>query len=369
MLPEAPNPAVLQLAEAFGREYVEKRTEFKHYARFYDLILERTRDAHATPDLPDALLDLDERTIRRKVSELRELMETAARQDKLTSILSIEEARAGRQSEEVRLRRNTFVLKPHLELPDFYLRKWWSGLFPNTPGSRALPVSILYPTVDSVQGRILAAQGDWQVVKHFSRTFWMNGIACDDQDAGSYTAEPDEAERNLVLVGNSDSNHVISQVTFPENLVWRTLADSTITEGGKVRWRDGDPGAPRTVYAVVSTFASRWNRKSRLWLFEARHDRALEAVARYFSEPENLEDLAGALNMSPSEDFPAALQLVFSMDVNRQNQLMGANGNIQLVESSSRITPRGEDPAGPAARLPARSQESKILPMKARRRA
>lgn len=369
MLPEAPNPAVLHLAEAFGREYVEKRPEFKHYRRFYDAIHARTRDPQTAPDLPDVLLDLDERTIRRKISELRELMEDVARRDKLTNILSIEEARAGRQSEEVKLRRNTFVLKPHLELPDFYLRKWWTGLFPNMPGLRALPVSILYPTVDSVEGRILAAQGDWQVVKHFSRIFWMHGVACDDQDAGSYTTEPDEAERNLVLVGNSDSNHVISQVTYPDELVWRTQPDSTIVERGKVRWRDGDPGATRTVYALVSTFASRWNRKSRLWIFEARHDRALEAVARYFSDAENLEELAGALNMSPTDEFPAALQLVFSMDINRQNQLIGANGNIQLVEPSHRIAPRGDDPAGPASRLPAGIEERKILPMKARRRA
>ncbi len=369
MLPEAPNPVVLQLAEAFGREYVEKRPEFRNFARLYDAVHARTRDPKASADLPEVLLDMDERTIRRKVSELRELLEETARRDKLTNILSIEEARSGRHSEEVKLRRNTFILKPHLELPGFYLRKWWTGLFPNMPGLRALPVSILYPTVDAVKGRILAAQGDWQVVKHFSRIFWVNGIACDDQDAGSFTADPDEAERNLVLVGNSDSNHVISQVTFPEELVWRTHPDCAITDGGKVRWQDGESGAPRTVYALVSTFASRWNRKSRLWMFEARHDRALEAVARYFAEPENLEDLAGALNMSPTDEFPAALQLVFSVDVNRQNQLIGGTGNVQLVEASHRIAPRGEDPAGPAMRLPAGVQERKVLPMKARRGA
>ncbi len=372
MSTDAPNP-VLQLAEAFGREHVEKRLDFKDYVPLYDAILQRTQNPSA-PDLKDIFVDLDERAIRREVGELRGLIEKTAREQQMQSILSIEEGRAGRQTDDLKRKRHTFLLKPHLELPDFYLRKWWSGLFPNIPGVRALPVSILYPTIETVkdggENRILSAQGDWQIVKHFARTFWMSGVACDDQDAGGYTGEPDEADRNLLLVGHPHSNHVIDQVTFPDELPLRCTVDRVITDGGmKLRWADGEPGTPRTVYACVSAFPCLWNKKARLWIFEARHDRALEALARYFSTPANLNDLAGKLGVGPLDEFPSHLQLVFSIEVNRQNQLIGADGGIQLVHSIYRA-PAGPSPKLPQAteQRPATSPNSNIVPMQSRRR-
>lgn len=359
MAPDLDIP-VLRQAEAFGREYVDKRPELAEFRPIFAAIFERTRDANAL-DL-SVTLALDDRALRRKVQALREALVAIGEAEELLYILTIEEAKAGHQTAELKRSRHTFVLHPNLQLKDFYLRKWWSSLFPNTPGAESRSVCVVYPTFD--QGlRVLASQGDLQLVKHLSRSLWTNGVECDDQEASLYSNDPDEADRHLILTGNELSNHVIAEVTFPEDLPLRCL-EKGITDGKQQRWADGEPGAPRTVHALVTTCKCKWS-KARLWIFEAHHDRALEGVARYFADARKIESLAKALGLSPADEFPPSLQLVFTINVNRQNQLRGADGEIALAHVLNT-----QQAPSPAPRFPASQQEKKtteVVTMKKRR--
>ena len=365
------NPTLRQ-AEAFRREYVEKRPELLEHRPLFDAIFERTSNADAA-DLKDVFGEWDERTLRRKVQALRVALEAIAKEEELLYILTIEEGRPGHQTAELKRSRQTFLLRANLDLKDFYVRKWWSSAFPNTPGAERRGVCLVYPTLDRESTRVLASQGDLQLVKHFSRSLWMNGVECDDKEAGFFSDDPDEADRHLILSGNEASNHVIAEVTFPDELPLRcgetsinletATAVSGINDGDKQKWADGEPGMPRTVHALVTACKCRWS-QARLWIFEARHDRALEAVARYFADPRKVEALAKALNLSPTDEFPAELQLVFAVNVNRQNQLRGADGEISLAH-----TVRKEQ-APPPPRFPAVKEEktlAAVLPMKKRR--
>ena len=359
MVPELDIPVVRQ-AEAFGREYVDKRPDLAEFRPLFAAILERTRSAKAAG--LNVTFEWDDRTLRRKVQALRDAFVEIGKTEELLYILTIEEARAGHQTAELKRSRHTFILLPNLELKDFYLRKWWSGLFPNTPGADSRGVCIVYPTIERGE-RVLASQGDLQMVKHLSRSLLANGVECDDQEASIYSNEPDEADRHLILTGNESSNHVIAEVTFPDELPLRCLEES-ITDGEQQRWSDGEPGVPRTVHALVTTCKCKWS-KARLWIFEARHDRALEGVARYFADSRKIESLAKALNLSPADEFPPSLQLVFTINVNRQNQLRGADGEIALAHALNiRRTPP------PAPRFPAVKEEKNtaaVVTMKKRR--
>lgn len=360
MIPlELDNP-VLRQAEAFRREFVDKRSELLEFRPLFDAIFERTRSADAA-DLKDVFTDWDERTLRRKVQALREAMEAIAEEEELLFILTIEEGKPGHQTAELKRSRQTFLLRANLKLKDFYVRKWWSTAFPNTPGVERRGVCLVYPTLDIASGRVLASQGDLQLVKHLSRSLWMNGVECDDKEAGFFNDDPDEADRHLILSGNETSNHVIAEVTLPATLPLR-CDETSINDGDKQKWSDGEPGAPRTVFALVTACPCKWS-KARLWIFEARHDRALEAVARYFADSRKVEALANALGLSPTDEFPPELQLVFAVNVNRQNQLRGADGEISLVHMVGQQPPK--QPAEPP-RIPA-SSTAPVYTMKKRR--
>jgi hypothetical protein len=344
MSTEAQNP-VLILAEAFGRQYVAEREEFAEYRIYYAALLDRTKNPGG-PDLKEMFRDLDDRTVRRIVSELRVLIERVGREEQLPNLLSIEEGRSGHQTEELRRRRQTFRVIPNVDLPGFYLRKWWSGVFPNIPGARRLEVKVLYPTVEQPDGRISTGLGDWQIVKNFSRAMMQyGGIRCEDQAACDYTADPEEADTHLILSRSKDPNHVIEQLEFPKSLPLRcSTSEGKISgEGAPTTWQDGEPRVPRSVHVLVSTFQCRFS-SARLWIFEAAHDRALEAIARYFANAERLKELAGSLNVGPSDDFPAELQLVFSVQLNRQSQLRGVDGEIKLEYATHRVEPRVDPP-------------------------
>jgi hypothetical protein len=360
MTQEFDNP-VLRQAAAFRREYVEKRPELLEYRPLFDAILERTANAEAL-DLKDTFPDWDERTVRRKVQSLREALETIAEDEELLYILTIEEGKPGHQTAELKRSRQTFLLRANLKLKDFYVRKWWSAAFPNTPGGQRRGMCLVYPTVEIKEThRVLASQGDLQLVKHLSRSLWMNGVECDDKEAAFFHDDPDEADRHLILTGNETSNHAIAQVTRPGKLAFR-CGEKAIS-GNKRRWEDGEPETPRTVYALVTTCKCAWS-EARLWIFEARHDRALEAVARYFADSRQVEALAKELNLSPTDEFPKELQLVFAINVNRQNQLRGADGEISLVHAEHE-TPR--QPLEPPKQPVAKQTVGVVLPMKKRR--
>lgn len=356
MTQELDNP-VLRQAQAFRREYVEKRPELQDFRPLFDAIFERTSNADAA-DLKDVFTDWDERTLRRKVQALREAMEAIAKSEELLYILTIEEGKAGHQTAELKRSRQTFLLHANLKLRDFYVRKWWSAAFPNTPGAERRGVCLVYPAMDVQDShRVLASQGDLQLLKHFSRSLWMNGVECDDKEAAFFNDDPDEADRHLILSGNETSNHVIAEVTRPGKLEFR--CEERSIEGKGHRWEDGEPGTPRTVYALVTVCPCKWS-KARLWIFEARHDRALEAVARYFADSRKVEALAKELNLSPTDEFPDELQLVFAINVNRQNQLRGADGEIALVHAEREIPQQPVEP-------PKKAPSAVVLPMKKRR--
>lgn len=356
MAPEVDNPVIRQ-AEAFGRLYVDTIPELRDLRPIFDAILARTRSEEA-PELKNLFADLDERTLRRRVETLREWLEEISREQKFLWILSVEEGRAGHQTSELKRTRHTFLLHANTELHNFYLRKWYSPVFPNTPGVEPLKAALVYPTID--QGdRILASQGDLQLTKHITRALWMNGAECDDMESWSFKDDPDEADRHLILTGNETSNHVIAQVTRDGELALRCLEDG-VTDGKQRVWRDGPANQPRSVHALVTVCKSKWT-NARLWIFESYHDRALEAVGRFFSDTKKIASLAAELNLSPADEFPATLQLVFTVDVNRQNQLRGAEGGIRLAHSSYKAPP---------PRFPVATQEkpvSNVVPMKKRR--
>jgi hypothetical protein len=247
-----------------------------------------------------------------------------------------------------------------VDLPGFYLRKWWSGVFPNIPGARRLEVKKLYPIFEQPDGRLLSGLGDWQLVKHLSRSMMQyGGVRCDDHAACDYTADPEEADTHLILSGNRDSNHVMEQLEYPASLPLRCSSSEARIHGKGIAnvWEDGEPGMPRPVHALVSSFKCRFS-SARLWLFEASHDRALEATARYFSDPDCFKELAGSLNVGPGDEFPPELQLVFSIQLNRQNQLRGADGQIRLEHTTHRVEPRLEPP------VPKPPSKAEIVPIR-----
>ena len=358
--PEVDNNPVIQLAQAFARVHLDTRPDLREYRPLFDAILARTASEFA-PEIKTLFADLDDRTLRRRVESLNAAIESICKACKMLSILSIEEGRPGHQTAELKRSRHTFQLHPNTGLQDFYVRKWWSPLFPNTPGVEPLGVSILYPTVD--QGdRVLASQGDLQLVKHLTRSLWMNEVACDDEESSAFKDDPDEADRHLILSGNEEANHVIAQVTLPSDLTLRLRGDM-IADGATRVWRDGDAGMPRSVHALVTVCKSQWT-DARLWIFEARHDRALEAVGRFFADARKLAGLAAELGLKGEDKFPASLQLVFAVDVNRQNQLRGADGGIRLAHTSFQKT------SDPTPRQPAMREVKRtatVLPMKKRR--
>jgi hypothetical protein len=349
------NP-ILRQAEAFRREYVEKRPELLEYRPLFDAIFERTRTNGEAPDLKDVFVELewDDRTLRRKVQALREALEAIAIEEKLLYILTIEEGKAGHQTADLKRKRQTFTLLANIDLKDFYVRKWWSSIFPNNPGAERRGVCVVYPTIAD-GSRILASHGDLQLVKHLSRSLWLNGVECDDKEA-SMSDRPDEADRHLILTGNEASNPAIVKVSLPKALPLRLESDA-INDGGDLSWTDGKEG-PRTVHALVTTCPCKWS-KARLWLFEACHDRALEAVARYFSDAEKMRLLANALGLSPVDEFPAELQLVFAISVNSENQLRGADGDITLVHTVR----QAQAPTPSPRRFPAVKEEKPMAPL------
>jgi hypothetical protein len=319
---------VVKLAEAYRLECVSTTPALRKRQELFDLILERTKHPTADKDIIDTQSEAEDRTLRRNIAALRVALEEIGKKQGLPFLLSIHEAGSGRPTDEVKLIRNTFYLKPNSDLVDFPLKKVWGPLFPNNPSRIKPTIKYLY-TANSfgLEDRALTPVGDWQFVMRLFRAFSQHGINCLDQEALE-AESPNEAQSHMILCGNSASNIAIREVRFPSTLPLRCDGKGRIGE----EWVDERGEGVRNVYALVTMMRVPDNPDFHLWIFEASHDRALQAVGDYFVDSDKLASLVTALSLQPDEAFPKEVQLVFSMRVNAQNYVLG--GSMKLVDHS-----------------------------------
>jgi len=333
MLPDPADNSTIQVVEDHLHEYENTITELKRYRHILDIVLERSRTP-GYPDIKDILPDLDERVIRRQLNEVRNILEEAGRQHQLLYLLSIEEGRPGYQRDDARKKRNTFYFKPNQSLQDFHTRKAWWHLFPNMPGGKKHRVRILSSLV-RVGSRILTSVGDLAIAEKLGAFFSRSGVDFSKEEIPTDDRLPNAPDTHLILAGNPHWNQLIGKVLYPETLSMRCDGNGNI---GK--FRDQKDGDVRSVFALFSTFPAYYNKHARLSLFEASHDRALEAVAGYFSDEESLKELAKSLYVDAGVNYPQPLQLVFRVFVDQRDQLLGPSGGIELAYSSHTPAPR-----------------------------
>jgi hypothetical protein len=327
MLPDPADNSNIQVVEDHLREYEITVAGLKKHRQILDIVLERTRNPEY-PDIKDILPDLEDRSIRRNLTDVRNLLEEAGRKSQLPYLLSIEEGRPGYQSSDARRKRNTFYFKPNLSLPDFYTRKAWTHLFPNMPGGKKHRIRIL-STLVRMGSRVLTSVGDLAIAEKLGAFFSRSGVEFSKGDIPTDDRLPNAPDTHLILAGNLQWNRLIGKVLYPESLQLRCDGN-----GGIGKYRDDREGDVRSVFALFSTFPCHYNKLARLSLFEASHDRALEALAGFMSDEDRLKELAKSLYIDAGGEYPQRLQLVFRAFVDQSDQLLGPNGGIELVHSS-----------------------------------
>lgn len=325
----------IALAQHVLREKLDKWPELKKHEQVFRLILARTEGTQKL-DLKDLLPDPDERTIRRWVQVMNELLLECFAAAGCIYALQAVEGRAGHQSESQKKERNTFTIVANSALEQASYRKWWTGVFTNSLNAQSFPVTLVYPLCgDSAQPSL--SLGSAQLLKHLSRSFLLNGIDLQDTPAGSFQCDDlREPGQNLIFLGMPHENPHVQALEVPEvlDLAWdretRTIDGAQTEEGQDIA--DSTAEGPRAVHVLVSAFAPAWMQDGRIWIFQALEDRAYEAMGMYFSSDENLDQLAVKLGVKPSEEFPSQLQLVFRVHLNAKGQLRNKTGDVTLVD-------------------------------------